>query len=203
LGVDLMMAVEDALARGFALTATVLGHVRDGDLGRSTPCPDWNVSDLLGHMFGATHAFAEVLHGGPLPARARVDLHPDRVEQFTTLSDRALLGWRAPGALDAQYPDGAIELDDGVVIPPIPLPGQMLAGIELLDIGVHVIDLADAIGDRALADDEALAEATLVVAETILQPGIRELAGFGDARPPDPEASAVDRLLAFTGRSPS
>jgi hypothetical protein len=57
------------------------------------------------------------------------------------------------------------------------------------------------IGDRALAADEELAAATLVAAETILAPGIRELAGFGDARQVGADASAVQRLLSFTGRS--
>jgi uncharacterized protein (TIGR03086 family) len=192
-----------ALNRGFALTVTVVGDVRDTDLGRPTPCPGWAVGDLLGHVFGVTRAFGEVLHDGSLPARARVDLEPDRVEQFRALADRARLGWRVPGALDAEYAAGAIELDDGVLIPPIPLPGRMLASIELLDVGVHVVDLAEAIGNRALAEDESLAEATLAAAESLLQPGIRELVGFAAARPADPGASAVDRLLAFTGRGPA
>ena len=195
-----MMAVEDALALGFARTGTVLARVNDGDLERPTACPGWKLRDLLGHVFGGTHAFGEMLHGGSLPARARVDLEPDRVAQFTRLADRTLHGWRATGALDAEYPDGAIELDDGVLIPPIPLPGRMVASIELLDIGVHVLDIADAIGARSLATDDDLAEATLAAAETLLQPGIRELAGFADARAVNPNAGAVERLLAFTGR---
>jgi uncharacterized protein (TIGR03086 family) len=196
-----MMTVEDALARAFSLTAAVLGHVEDRDLERPSPCPGWDLRDLLGHVFGGTRAFGDMLQGGPLPARARVNLEPDRVRQFTRLADLTLRGWRAVGALDAEYPQGAIELDGGVLIPPIPLPGRMVASIELLDIGVHVLDIADAIGDRTLAADEQLAEATLVAAETILQPGIRELAGFGDARPAGPGAGAVERLLLFTGRS--
>jgi uncharacterized protein (TIGR03086 family) len=196
-----MVAGEDALARAFGLTVLVLAHVRDRDLARPSSCPGWDLRDLLGHVFGATHAFGELLHGGPLPARARVELEPDRVTQFTRLADRTVQGWRATDALDAEYPQDAIELDDGVLIPPIPLPGRMVASIELLDIGVHVLDIADAIGDRALAADEEVAEATLVAGETILMPGIRELAGFGDARPVDSDASAVQRLLSFTGRS--
>jgi uncharacterized protein (TIGR03086 family) len=196
----LVVAVDDALARGFALTSAVLARVRDRDLERPTACPEWDLRDLLGHVFGGTYAFGEMLHGGARPARARVELEPDRVRQFTRLADRTLAGWRAAGALDAEYPDGVIELDDGVLIPPISLPGRMVAGIELLDIGVHVLDIADAIGARPLATDEALAAATLAAAETLLQPGIRELAGFGDARPVDPNVSAVERLLAFTGR---
>jgi uncharacterized protein (TIGR03086 family) len=195
------MAVEEALERAFVLTESVLGHVRDGDLERPTACPGWDLRDLLGHVFGGTRAFGEVLHSGPLPARARVELEPDRVLQFTSLADRTIQGWRATGALDAEYPQEAIELDDGVLIPPIPLPGRLVASIELLDVGVHVLDIAEALGDRALAEDEALAAATLAAAQTILAPGIRELAGFADARDVDPDASAVGRLLAFTGRA--
>ncbi len=196
-----MTTVEESLAGAFALTTAVLGHVGDSDLERPSACPGWDLGHLLGHVFGSTHAFRVMLDGGPLPARARVALEPDRVRQFTRLAGRTLHGWRAAGALDAEYGPGALELDDGVLIPPIALPGPMVASIELLDVGVHVLDIADAIGDRALAADQRLAEETLRAAETLLQPGIRELVGFGDARPVAAGANAVERLLAFTGRA--
>lgn len=93
----------------------------------------------------------------------------------------------------------AIVLDGGVLMPPIPLPSTMLLDINLLDVGVHAHDRAAAVDLPALVDDADVARAVLVAARSILQPGIRELAGFGPERSPR-GPGPVEELLAFVGR---
>jgi uncharacterized protein (TIGR03086 family) len=187
------------LERAFARTGSIIDRVGAADSGRPTPCEAWSLGDLLGHVIGSTEAFAVVLEGGPTPAPARVELTDDVRAHYASAAERSLAGWRRAGALERDY-DSVIELDGGILIPPIALPGRMLAGIQLLDVGVHVFDLADSIGCRDIAADDELAAATLREARSILQPGIRELVGFGAERPVPADASPTERLLAFTGR---
>jgi uncharacterized protein (TIGR03086 family) len=187
------------LERAFVRAGSILDRIGAADYGRPTPCEEWSLGDLLGHVIGSAEAFAVVLEGGPTPAPARVELTDDVRAQYASAAERSVAGWKVVGALEREY-DSVIELDGGIVIPPIPLPGRMLAGIQLLDVGVHGFDLADSIGRRDLAADDHLAAATLREARSILQPGIRELVGFGAEQTARPSASSAERLLAFTGR---
>jgi uncharacterized protein (TIGR03086 family) len=192
-------SVTEALDRAFGLVSAILEEVGPDDHDRPTPCAAWDLGALIAHVRGTTAAFATVLEGGPTPARAVAPVADDLAGALRVDAARVVAGWRRPGAMDRDY-DAVIELDDGVLIPPIPLPRSMLAAINLLDVGVHVHDLARAIGRPDLAEDDAVATATLDAAHTILAPGIRELVGFGPERPVDPGASATEALLAFTGR---
>lgn len=193
------MDTVDALEAALARTVAVVDLIGPADHARPTVCGEWDLGALLGHVVGATEAFATVLHGGPTPARGRVEPDEATSTRLRDAATRAIAGWRTPGALEREY-DSVIELDGGVLIPPIPLPGSMFLSINLLDVGVHVHDLAAAIDRPELAADDGIAEATLDAARLILQPGIRELAGFGPERVPAPDAGAVRRLLAFVGR---
>jgi uncharacterized protein (TIGR03086 family) len=64
---------------------------------------------------------------------------------------------------------------------------------------VHAWDFATAIG-RPLDAPPELAERVLELGE--LTPELRAMAGFDDAVPVPPDASALDRLVAHTGRVP-
>ena len=189
----------EALARAYAGLAELLDEVTLADHERPTPCAEWNLGQLLGHIVGATEAFAIVLQRGPTPARARIDPTAATGAALRAAASLTVAGWRSPGALDRDY-DSVIELDDGVLIPPIPLPGSMLLDINLLDVGVHLHDVATSLGRSEAVRDDELADATLDAARLILQPGIRELVGFAAERPAANDANAVERLLAFVGR---
>jgi uncharacterized protein (TIGR03086 family) len=189
----------DALARAYDRLALLLDDVAPVDYERPTPCDEWDLGQLVGHVVGAAGAFAIVLEGGPTPARARVDVEGATADELRSSAARAIAGWRTPGALERDY-DSVIELDGGVLIPPIPLPGSMLLDIHLLDVGVHLHDVAISLDRRELAEDEDVATATLAAAQLILQPGVRELAGFAAETAATADADATTRLLAFVGR---
>ncbi len=189
----------DALARAYDRLALLLDVVEPADRRRPTPCSEWGLGQLLGHSVGAAGAFAIVLEGGATPARARVDVEHATADSLRSAAVRNIAGWRAAGALEREYVS-VVELDDGVLIPPIPLPGTMLLDINLLDVGVHLHDVAISLDRRDLADDDDIALATLAAAQLILQPGIRELAGFAAERTSTSDADPVERLLAFVGR---
>ena len=193
------METLDALERAYAMCAAALDRVNEANRDDPTACEDWTLGMLAGHVVGTASAFAQVLADGPTPARARVVGNEATSARLRADAAAGIAGWKRDGALAREY-DRVIELDEGVLIPPIPLPGEMLLAINLLDIGVHAHDLARAVGAPQLADDDGVAYATLSAAELILQPGIRELAGFGPERPPSSDPSPSERLLAFVGR---
>lgn len=188
----------DALAAAYGQCASVLDRVTVADHGRGTPCEAWDLGALAGHVVGSAAAFAIVLDGGPTPAPARVAVTDATSDQLRSHADRVHVGWRSGRFEDSTFHE-VIELDGGVLIPPIPLPSTMLLDINLLDVGVHAHDRAAAVDLPALVDDADVARAVLVAARSILQPGIRELAGFGPERSPR-GPGPVEELLAFVGR---
>jgi hypothetical protein len=48
----------------------VVGQVRDADLGRPTPCGDWDLAALLAHLVGQDRGFAAAARDGDAPASA-------------------------------------------------------------------------------------------------------------------------------------
>jgi len=193
----------DALEVVLARLADVLDRVGPQDRSRPTPCSDWALGALAGHVVGSTDAFAAVLAGDPGPVPARVPEAEATGSRQRDAALRCVAGWRAPGARERTYVE-VIELDGGVRIPPIPVDGALLADIQLLDAGVHLHDLTRALGLPDLDDDavQAAARAGLASARRVLQPGIRGLAGFGAPHEPPADATDVESLLAFAGRAP-
>ncbi len=95
----------------------------------------------------------------------------------------------APGALD-QIVDGG----------PGPMPGRVLAGINLLDTATHSWDLAMATGQPTELPDD-VAEAALEAAHMIVSDELR--AGrFGPEVTAPKSADATTQLVAFLGRTP-
>ena len=100
-----------------------------------------------------------------------------------------MTAWRAPGVLDK-----VVEFGPG------PMPGRVLAGINLLDTATHTWDLATATGQPAtLPDDVALA--ALEASKTIVSPELRQGRFGPEVAPPD-GCDATERLVAFLGRTP-
>lgn len=83
---------------------------------------------------------------------------------------------------------------------PGPMPGSVLAGINLLDTTTHAWDLAVAIGRPASVPDDVALEALeqsrrIVTAE--IRPG-----RFEPEVPARADADPTQRLVAFLGRTP-
>jgi len=164
----------------------VITGVRVDQYGDSTPCAEWTVRDLLDHMIGVVAGLGAAA-GGSAPEP--FELGSDPAAQFDQASAAALAAWRTPGVLDRIVDAG-----------PGPMPGRVLAGINLLDTATHTWDLATATGQPAsLPDDVAGAalEASRDIVTAELRPGrfAPEVDVAGDA-------SATDRLVGFLGRTP-
>jgi uncharacterized protein (TIGR03086 family) len=159
-----------------------------------TPCRDWSVRDLVGHLVRGQIMAALLLAGtsrdDTLAAMGR-PLPEDLVAAFDDTADRQQEAFAEPGALErtCHHPVGD-------------MPGSQLLGFRISDMGIHAWDLARAIGtDETLRPEvvEAMWEAMAPLAPMIGQTGF-----FGDG----PSGSVPDvaplqeRVLDMSGRRP-
>jgi uncharacterized protein (TIGR03086 family) len=168
-------------AAGYALEG--LAEVTAADLGRPTPCGDWDLRTLLLHLADAADALSGLVATGelvfPAPRSARPDaaaLDPvavaqDRIHRLLAV----LTGATHPGTAAAAHA-GAIEL------------------------GLHGWDVATACGSGRRMPPE-LAAALLRTATSLIDDRTRRPA-FGPPVAVPAAADPEDRLVAFLGRRP-
>ncbi|MFI7410898.1 TIGR03086 family metal-binding protein [Streptomyces sp. NPDC049627] len=169
----------------------VVRGVPDEALAAPTPCVEYDVKALVNHLFQVIVQFQK------LAVKEASDFGetPDRVaegsewrERLVAEADRLVAAWSAPGAEDGRT--GGMNM-----------PARLVGSMALLDLTVHVWDLARATGqDYPGADEAVVAELAGAVDE--LAPTARKMGVFGDAVPVAEGASAFERLLAQTGRDP-
>jgi uncharacterized protein (TIGR03086 family) len=167
--------------------------ITPADLARPTPCADWDLAALLGHVLGAMRYYARLARDGEAPARpVTLPIGPDD-DVFAMLraeATNAVAAWSAPGALERM-----------VTMRLGPMQGADALAIHVADLAVHAWDIAAARG-RPLELPAELAGAALgtwrrVLAEHDLRP-----IAFADTTSVPPDASPTARLLAFCGRTP-
>ncbi|MEA2825906.1 MAG: hypothetical protein QOG43_345 [Actinomycetota bacterium] len=201
--------VRTVFARALATGSDVIGHVRPDQLDDPTPCPDYDVRTLIGHLVGVLDRVT-LMGRGENPFQA-----PDKV---TGLADDA---WLAAWSDAAQRVAEAWS-DDASLVRIVHLPWAQESGALTLasycnEIVVHTWDLATATGQRPAWDAEAVATAW---------DSIRGMPGHGraemfagikaemdepyrssgdpwvDAVPVADDAPLIDRLVAWNGRQP-
>lgn len=180
------MELVEALDATFDHTAGVIAGVRPEQYDDATPCAEWTVRELLEHMIGVVDGIGRTAAGTPSTPFV---LGNDPAAQFRTAASATAAAWHDPGVLD--------RIADG---PGGPMPGRVLAGINLLDTATHTWDLAVATGQRAaLPDDVAAAalDASGAIITDELRPG-----RFGPEIDGTAVATPTDRLVAFLGRRP-
>jgi uncharacterized protein (TIGR03086 family) len=181
--VDLLAALD----RTFQHARTVVADVRPEQYDEPTPCEAWTVRDLLAHMIGVVAGIGAAAAG--TPPTAPFELSPDPAAQLERAAAASLEAWRAPGVLDRIVDAGAG-----------PMPGRVLAGINLLDTATHTWDLAVATGRKPVALPEDVATAALDVSLQTITPELRP-GRFDPEITPGPDADATERLVAFLGRT--
>ncbi|MGW8553450.1 TIGR03086 family metal-binding protein [Streptomyces tubercidicus] len=169
----------------------VLRAVRDDQLGRPTPCSEYDVRALLNHLFQVVVAFRT------LAAKRDVDFSrtPDRLaeygaqwpDRFADETARLVEAWAAPGAEDG--------LTGGMQ-----LPARTVGAMVLLDLTVHAWDVARATGRPYAPAAGCVAELRALAAR--MGPTARTMNVFAEPVPAPPGASDLEVLLAETGRDP-
>ncbi|MEU1277845.1 TIGR03086 family metal-binding protein [Streptomyces sp. NPDC005805] len=184
--------ISDLLRAAAERTVPVVRGVPDEKLPATTPCAEYDVRALAGHLFEVVVNFQRLaakedsaFGGGPdhLAEAAWRDAFAAECEALVT-------AWAVPGA--DQGTTGAMGMPAAVV-------GRMVLG----DLTVHGWDLARATGQEYAPDPAVVDDLLDAFAE--LAPTARTMGAFGAEHPlPDGGAGAspFDRLLALTGRDP-
>ncbi|WP_420751856.1 TIGR03086 family metal-binding protein [Rhodococcus sp. O3] len=155
-----------------------------------TPCPEFDVRTLVGHLVSTLERSAAVGAGGD----------PRTIPESLIAADDE---W--PAALDTSlehywkvWNDDAL-LDKPVTAPWGTFPGRIAVLVELDELIVHGWDLAVATGQEAEADPP-LAEAALEVMRLALPASPRDGLPFGPPVEPASDAGATERLANWLGR---
>lgn len=179
---DELHSAEDTLG----VLQRVLHTIASDDLSRRTPCSEFDVSDLTGHLLNSISALGGMV-GAEIPAREE----GDSVERQVVAAARpALDAWHRHG-LDGSVPFGSGEM-----------PANSACAILSIEFLVHAWDYATAVGHDVDAP-EPLSEYVLGLARQIIRPELRQQAGFDDPVDVPADAGALEQLVAFTGRNPA
>ena len=178
----------DRLGRGCDAVGALVAQVRPGQWSAPTPCPDWNVRQLVEHLIGLNRVFTALLADEPPPRRPAADhVEPDPVGAYRATAAALQLAFARPGVLTREFrgPLGSAT-------------GAQRLQIRLYDLLAHGWDLARATGQPAdLPDDLAERSLAFVRGQLDAQP---RTGRFAPPQYVDEQAPAIDRLAAFLGR---
>ncbi|HJQ05310.1 MAG TPA: TIGR03086 family metal-binding protein [Nocardioides sp.] len=141
----------------------------EADLTVGTPCADWDLAALIGHMVGQNEGFAEAVSAGDAPASAYAAPALGR--------DEIAPRWRASakrlrGAFRAAPAGAAVRLAELDVEVPLAIALAM----QLVDNAVHAWDVATALGEEYRPDGEVVgvvhASAQVVAGNAEGTPGV-------------------------------
>jgi uncharacterized protein (TIGR03086 family) len=162
-------------------TSKVAGATKK--LGAPTPCDDWDVATLMNHILDTQRYFLGAARGAdtPPPSPNPPDLiGDDPVADFETAQAEVVSAYRAPGVIEKTGPSLGIAFSD-----------QLL----------HGWDLAKASGQDATMP-QGLPEAAFDMIHGRFTDDQRKGVFKPEVKVPN-NASAQDKLLAYTGRDPS
>ncbi|WP_228989007.1 TIGR03086 family metal-binding protein [Streptomyces sp. DH8] len=192
--------LEPAARRVVGLLDAVDDRLLDGP----TPCPDYTVRELLGHLAGLATAFRDAARKdlgastAVSPDAALPVLDDDWREVLPRRLEEVAAAWRSPEAWTGMTRAGGVEL-----------PGEVAGVVALNELLVHGWDLA-----RSTRQPYAAGEAELRACEALFTPperGPEDTAGpdgsegdgvFGPPVAVEDDAPLLDRVIALSGRRP-
>lgn len=187
---DSMTALDASAAR----VVDLVGQVGPAQWTAATPCSEWDVRELVGHLVATMRGSVDVLHGAPAAHLRSLLEHQATAggdDPVTAVSEAA-------AAVRAAFAEpGALERTVHHLIGDV--PGSRLLQMRITENVVHGWDLATAVGLPATIDD-ALAEHV----HQYLAPRAEALPATGFYAAPRRTvaagAPAPERLLALVGR---
>jgi uncharacterized protein (TIGR03086 family) len=182
-----------ALTTAVELLLTTASAVRPGQLTAPTPCAEFDVRALLGHV---RHVLRRITTAG---RGADVDSTPPG----PAVADG---GWpdalrSAAGELAAVWADDAV-LDAVLRLPFGTLPGRAALATWVGEITTHTWDLAVATGQSPAWDDAVVLAGLAAIHGKLPAAGRGPGIPFADAVPVPDDAPPVERLVAWQGRDP-
>lgn len=163
---------------------SVVGQLGPDDLDTPTPCGSFTVRGVLEHMIGGATMFAAAYRGDEPHTFDGDDVFATFEQAMSELAEAVM----APGAFDQT-----------VAAPFGDVPGETFARFIALDGLVHGWDIARGTGHPYTPGDE-LVGAVDGFARQALDP-LRDGDTFATATDAPADASPMDRLAAYTGRT--
>ncbi|MFG3257790.1 TIGR03086 family metal-binding protein [Streptomyces sp. NPDC048172] len=166
----------------------VVEGVGDGQLDGPTPCAEYDVSALIGHVAQVARGFAAVARkeeagDGPLSAPPEEGWREALAKELGALGE----AWDDPAAWEGESGGAGVEL-----------PNALWGRITLTELVVHGWDLARATGQPFGLPEETVHACYAHVAEFVPNAPLPELWGTPVEVPEN--APLLDRLLGITGR---
>lgn len=172
--------------------SAVIDGVPDGAWDGPTPCREWSVRAVVGHLAWGNQVLAAALGGAPFqePAGGRtVPLRPPLPAAYRATVEEVRRALRSAGTVDTvAFPSG-----------PVPLSAGLQTRVQ--DLVVHCWDIAVATG-RTLCIDDELVRAAERTARERLAAGALSAGQFAPPGNVAAAASTLDRLLLTVGRDP-
>ncbi|MFJ8823506.1 TIGR03086 family metal-binding protein [Streptomyces sp. NPDC102467] len=179
------------------IVARLAHGVREDQLDLPTPCPEYAVRELLGHLLGLSvglRAAGRKETGGTDPGSALPELGPDWRTALPEALDALVDTWRQPAAWQGMTQAGGLEL-----------PGAVAGLVTADELVVHGWDVARATGQEYVPDEAALRAARDLLAPT--DDGDDGADGrdglFGLIVPVPDDAPLLDRVIGLSGRDPA
>ncbi|KPC62270.1 TIGR03086 family metal-binding protein [Streptomyces chattanoogensis] len=185
----------------FAAQAQLVGrlaeHTTEEQLDAPTPCEEYAVRHLLGHLVGLTGAFRDVArkHLGPATSTPPGDAVPDVTagwrEDLARNLDEMAAAWREPDAWTGETQAGGVTL-----------PGAVAGRIALNELVLHGWDLARATGQDYAPDPAGLGVSYALLTSWTEESGGAPGPAFAAPAPVAADAPLLDRVVALSGRRP-
>ena len=173
-------------------TQAVIDTIGADELTLPTPCPEYDVRTLLGHLITVIGRIDLALTGG----------NPLDLPTVTTGVDDVPAAWKERRTtLDATLANDAV-LTRICTLPWGTLPGAAAIGAYTGELTTHSWDLAKATNRTDLLDDSLAVYCLPLVQRAIPAEPRGGHVPFGSVVPVADDASPYDRLVAWQGRQP-
>lgn len=184
------MEPNEQLAVILPAISDLVDKIEPSQLHQPTPCTDFDLAGVLDHMIGLGGAFSYLFRGlePPAPQVREDDGAVPQAEFRKIMFD----------LLDAVRSDGALQRT--IASPIGEMPGDTFARLVAFDGLVHGFDIAVASGLTWELPDDVVA-AVDSFARVALTDDMRDGDTFKDVTTPPIDATPIERVAAFSGRS--
>ena len=195
---DTLSGAVELLAGAISYMLAVCAPIGAAELTLPTPCPDWNLAMLLGHLCQSMADLETALRTG------RLDLDLEEPAGRAGGDPVEALRDRAAELLCAGYCYGGPERF--VAVGGLPIPAGVVACTGAVEIAVHGWDVSAARARAGRADSVQETPIPAALATPMLRLGPLLVAGreglFGVPVEVPAQASPGDRLVGYLGRHP-
>jgi len=180
----------DQLSYILPTVSATVDRIQTMQMNDPTPCSEFTVHDVLNHMMTLGGTFAHWFRGEEAPEPKAPGVYGwVPAAEFREVMDDLLASIKSPGAMDRMLSTPMGEMQ-----------GATFAGLVAFDGLIHGWDLASSTGQSFDVPPEVISSVDLF-ARGALRPEMRDGSTFKAATTAPDDASALEQLVAFSGRT--